>query len=228
MIDKFLAGTRVLDLSQFTPGPYATLLLADLGADVLKVEPPKGDPQRFEKPADADGLSAAYKVINRSKAVVTLDLKSAEGKAAFEALLAKADLMLESFRPGVLDRLGFPRERLDAINPQLIHCALSGWGQTGPYRLRPGHDLNYLAFGGGLIGSGTPETPVMTSPTIADYAGGLFAATMMLGGARGAARARARRLPRRQPRRGAALLAEPCAHRQPAAGLRAAPGREFL
>lgn len=181
MIDKFLAGTRVLDLSQFTPGPYATLLLADLGADVLKVEPPKGDPQRFEKPSDADGLSAAYKVINRSKSVVTLDLKSPEGRSAFEALLAKADLMLESFRPGVLDRLGFPRERLDAINPQLIHCALSGWGQTGPYRLRPGHDLNYLAFGGGLIGSGTPETPVMTSPTIADYAGGLFAATMMLG-----------------------------------------------
>jgi len=181
MIDKFLAGVRVLDLSQFTPGPYATLLLADLGADVLKIEPPKGDPQRIDKPLDGDGISAAYKVINRSKSVLTLDLKSPDGRRVFETLLARADVMLESFRPGVLDRLGFPRDRLEAINPQLIHCALSGWGQTGPYRLKPGHDLNYLAFGGGLIASGTPETPVMTSPTIADYSGGLFAATMMLG-----------------------------------------------
>jgi len=181
MIDKFLAGTRVLDLSQFTPGPYATLLLADLGADVIKVEPPKGDPQRIEKPLDREGVSAAYKVINRSKSVVKLDLKSPDGQDAFTGLLGRADLLLESFRPGVMDRLGFTRDRLEAINPQLIHCALSGWGQTGPYRLKPGHDLNYLAFGGGLIASGTTETPVMTSPTIADYSGGLFAAAMMLG-----------------------------------------------
>jgi alpha-methylacyl-CoA racemase len=180
MIDKFLAGICVLDLSQFTPGPYATLLLADLGADVIKVEPPNGDPQRIEKPLDRDGISAAYKVINRSKSVVKLDLKSLEGRNAFTALLGRADLLLESFRPGVMDRLGFTRDRLEAINSQLIHCALSGWGQTGPYRLKPGHDLNYMAFGGGLLASGTPETPVMTTPTIADYSGGLFAATMML------------------------------------------------
>ncbi len=181
MIDKFLAGTRVLDLSQFTPGPYTTLLLADLGADVIKVEPPKGDPQRIEKPLDRDGVSAAYKVINRNKSVVKLDLKSPEGRRVFTALLGRADVLLESFRPGVMDRLGFTRDRLEAINPQLIHCALSGWGQTGPYRLKPGHDLNYMAFGGGLLASGTPETPVVTTPTIADYSGGLFAATMVLG-----------------------------------------------
>ncbi len=180
MIDKFLAGTRVLDLSQFTPGPYTTQILADLGADVLKVEPPKGDPQRTDGPLDADGVSSWYKVVNRSKSIVKLDLKSHDGRRDFTKLLARADVLLESFRPGVMDRLGFSREKLDEINPQLVHCALSGWGQTGPYRLRPGHDLNYMAFGGGLVASGTAETPVITNPTIADYSGGLFAATMVL------------------------------------------------
>lgn len=180
MIGQFLVGTRVLDLSQFTPGPYTTLILADLGADVLKVEPPKGDPQRTDGTLDSDGMSAWYKVINRSKSIVKLDLKSHDGRRDFTSLLAHADVLLESFRPGVMDRLGFGRKRLDEINPQLVHCALSGWGQTGPYRLKPGHDLNYMAFGGGLLASGTAETPVMANPTIADYSGGLFAATMIL------------------------------------------------
>lgn len=176
----FLTGTRVLDLTQFTPGPYATLLLSDFGATVLKVEPPAGDPQRTDGPADSDGLSVWYKLINRNKDVVRLDLKSAEGKDVFACLLQRADVLVESYRPDVLSRLGFPRDRITVLNPGLIHCALSGWGQTGPYRLRPGHDLNYIAFGGGLIASGTTEAPVIGHLTVADWAGGLLAATTIL------------------------------------------------
>ncbi|MBM3541142.1 MAG: CoA transferase, partial [Alphaproteobacteria bacterium] len=162
--------------------PYASLLLADLGADVLKVEPPAGDPQRIDGPLDKDGVSAWYKVINRGKRVLRLDLKTEAGKAAFARLIARADVLLESYRPGVLDRLDFGRAQLDALNPNLVHCALSGWGQTGPYRLKPGHDLNYMAFGGGLAISGTAQAPVMTYPSVADYAGGLFAVATCLAG----------------------------------------------
>jgi crotonobetainyl-CoA:carnitine CoA-transferase CaiB-like acyl-CoA transferase len=176
----FLAGVRVLDLTQFTPGPYATLLLADFGASVLKVEPPAGDPQRSDGPADSDGVSAWYKLVNRNKDVLRLDLKSDHGREVLALLLGRADVLVESYRPGVLARLGFPRERLAALNPGLVHCALSGWGQTGPYRLRPGHDLNYVAFGGGLVASGTAESPVMGHLTVADWAGGMFAATAVL------------------------------------------------
>ncbi|MSP83096.1 MAG: CoA transferase [Alphaproteobacteria bacterium] len=176
----FLAGTRVLDLTQFTPGPYATLLLSDFGATVLKIEPPTGDPQRTDGPADSDGLSVWYKLINRNKDVVCLDLKSSEGKEVFAGLLQRADVLVESYRPDVLARLGFPRDRIVALNPGLVHCALSGWGQTGPYRLRPGHDLNYVAFGGALIASGTAEAPVMSHLTVADWAGGFLAATTIL------------------------------------------------
>jgi crotonobetainyl-CoA:carnitine CoA-transferase CaiB-like acyl-CoA transferase len=185
MTQRLLSGIRVLDLSQFTPGPYATLMLADLGAEVIKVEPPSGDPQRIDGPLDHDGLSAWYRLMNRSKTVVRLDLKTEEGKRVFTALLTEADAMLESYRPGVMDRLGFGRERLDAINPNLVHCALSGWGQTGPYRLKAGHDLNYMAFAGGLAASGTAETPVMTYPAVADFAGGLFAAFAIVAGLQG-------------------------------------------
>jgi alpha-methylacyl-CoA racemase len=175
-----LKGIRVLDLSQFTPGPYATLMLADLGADVLKIEPPAGDPQRVDGPLDRDGVSAWYKVINRGKRVLKLDLKTPEGREGFTALLRQADILLESFRPGVLDRLGFGREALKGINARLIHCALSGWGQTGPYRLRPGHDINYMAFGGGLTASGTAGTPVITTPSVADFSGGMLAVVAVL------------------------------------------------
>ncbi|MGE0093073.1 MAG: CaiB/BaiF CoA transferase family protein [Alphaproteobacteria bacterium] len=175
-----LSGIRALDLSQFTPGPYASLMLADFGADVLKIEPPSGDPQRSDGPIDSDGIAASYKVINRGKRVLKLDLKSDEGRASFSKLVQRADILLESFRPGVLDRLGFGRKELEALNPRLIHCALSGWGQTGPYRLRPGHDLNYMALGGGLIASGSEDTPVMTTPPVADFAGSLLSVTSIL------------------------------------------------
>jgi alpha-methylacyl-CoA racemase len=174
-----LAGLKVLDLTQFTPGPYAALLLSDLGAKVLKVEPPHGDPQRIDGPMDADGVSAWYKLMNRNKCVVKVDLKTAEGVDVVSEFLKQADVLLESYRPGVLDRLGFGRNRIATLNSRLVHCALSGWGQTGPYRLRPGHDLNYMAYGGALVQSGTADTPVMTSPPVADFAGSLTAALMI-------------------------------------------------
>lgn len=168
-------GVRVLDLSQFIPGPYATLLLSDLGADVVKIEPPAGDPQRCDGPIGDDGISNWYHVVNRNKRVVLLDLKRVDGKRMFERLLGVADVLLESFRPGVLARLGFSRERIATINPRLIHCALTGYGQTGPDRLRAGHDINYQALAGLLDISGTAAAPVAANPPIADFAGAQMA-----------------------------------------------------
>jgi alpha-methylacyl-CoA racemase len=176
MLQPFLAGYRVVDLSQYAPGPYGGQILADLGAHVVKVEPPGGEPLRVMGPIDSDGVSAWYKVMNRGKAVVEVDLKSDAGKRAFERLLGHADAMLESYRPGVLDRLGFSRTRLDQINPRLIHCSLSGWGQTGPYRLKGGHDTNYMSLMGGLAISGDRTAPAMAHPPTADYASGMHAA----------------------------------------------------
>ena len=166
MLGDFLAGVRVLDLSQFLPGPFATQLLADMGADVLKVEPPAGDPLRRLDPATGrpgpkDGRSPYYDAINAGKTVVRVDLKSADGKRALATLVAAADVLLESYRPGVLERLGFGPARLREINPGLVHCALSGYGQTGPNRLRAGHDINYIASTGAYSASGVAEKPVM-------------------------------------------------------------------
>jgi crotonobetainyl-CoA:carnitine CoA-transferase CaiB-like acyl-CoA transferase len=177
----FLAGLRVLDLSQYIPGPYAALMLADLGAEVVKVEPPGGDPMRQLGPRDADGVSPFWKLMNGGKTVVEIDLKSEAGRAALEALLARADALVESYRPGVMDRLGFSRAQLDALNPRLVHAALSGYGQTGPWRLRTGHDLNYMALAGGLAQSGPAERPLMAAPPTADFASGLQTALAVCG-----------------------------------------------
>ena len=126
MLADFLDGVRVLDLSQFLPGPFATQVLADMGAEVLKVEPPAGDPQRRLSPvtgqlAGEDGRNPFYDVVNAGKTVVAIDLKSKPGKQAFESLIRAADVLLESYRPGVLERLGFGRDRLESLNPSLIH-----------------------------------------------------------------------------------------------------------
>lgn len=169
----FLAGTRVVDLSQYLPGPYAALMLADLGADVAKVEPPGGDPGRALAPLDADGVSPLWKLVNAGKTIVTLDLKRPDDAERLALLLAAADVLIESYRPGVLDRLGFGRERLMSLNPRLVHAALSGYGQTGPWRQRTGHDLNYMAVGGGLAASGPAAAPSFAFPPTADYASGV-------------------------------------------------------
>lgn len=177
-----LRGLRVLDLSQYLPGPYAAQILADLGAEVVKVEPPAGDPLRALGPRDPDGLSAYYKLLNAGKTVIRLDLKATAGKAAFRALLTRTDALIESFRPGAFGRLGFAPDALAAINPRLVHCALSGYGHSGPYARRAGHDLNYMALSGGLAASGSVARPEIAYPPTADFAGGLQAALAVLAG----------------------------------------------
>jgi alpha-methylacyl-CoA racemase len=185
---QFLSGFRVLDLSQYIPGPYAALMLADLGAEVVKVEPPGGDPMRHFGPRDPDGLAPAWKLMNGGKTVVEIDLKTSAGRGALEALLARADALVESYRPGVMDRLGFTRARLNELNPRLVHAALSGYGQTGPWRLRTGHDLNYMALAGGLAQSGPADRPLMAAPPIADFSSGLQTALTVCGALLGRAR----------------------------------------
>ena len=181
MLSASLQGTRVLDLSQYLPGPYAAQILADLGAEVVKLEPPHGDPMRGLGPIDGDGLSPFYKLINAGKTAVRLDLKSEEGAAAFRRLLGAADVLIESFRPGALARLGFGPDEVRALNPELVHCALSGFGQTGPYAQTAGHDITYMALGGGLATSGLPDESVFAHPQTADYASGMQAALAVLG-----------------------------------------------
>ncbi|MBL8660433.1 MAG: CoA transferase [Rhodospirillales bacterium] len=182
MITEFLQGLRVLDLSQYLPGPFATRLLADMGADVVKVEPPAGDPLRtLDTAAKPGGASPFYRMINAGKTILALDLKDKTDNEAFARLVQRADVLLESFRPGVLDRLGFGPERLAALNPALIHCALSGFGQTGPYRLVPGHDLGYAAVTGTVDATGTPEAPVIPYPPMADHAGAMQSVATILG-----------------------------------------------
>lgn len=180
MFDDTLQDCRVLDLSQYLPGPYATRLLADLGADVVKIEPPGGDPMRTFIFLDDDGLSPLYKQVNAGKTVVRLDLKSERGRAHFKELVMAADVLLESYRPGVMARLGFSPTYLQSLNPLLVHCALSGFGQDGPASQRAGHDLTYLALSGMLHHTGTMETPVIPFPPVSDYATGQHAASMIL------------------------------------------------
>ena len=181
MLSGCLAGFRVVDLSQYLPGPFAGQVLADLGAEVIKVEPPRGDPMRGIGPPDPDGVSAYYKLVNAGKRVVRLDLKVEAGRAAFADLISAGDVLLESYRPGMLARLGFDRPTLAAINPHLVHCALSGYGQTGPKADVGGHDLNYLAWGGGLVTSGSVARPMIAHPPVADHAGALQAVIAILG-----------------------------------------------
>jgi crotonobetainyl-CoA:carnitine CoA-transferase CaiB-like acyl-CoA transferase len=177
---SFLNAVRVLDFGQFLPGPYCAQILADMGAEVIKLEAPAGDPMRGFGPSGQDGLSLFYQGINAGKTVVAVDLKSESGKRDFKALISQADVLIESFRPGVLERLGFSRTILNGLNPRLVHCALSGFGQNGPYRQRSGHDINYMALAGGLAASGTRERPVMTAPPVADFASGSQAATAIV------------------------------------------------
>jgi alpha-methylacyl-CoA racemase len=179
---RLLAGVRVIDLSQYIPGPFAAQILADLGADVVKVEPPGGEPMRRLGEVDGDGLTPGYKLVNAGKSVVRLDLKGEEGRRVLAELLSRADVLVESYRPGTLDRLGFGRERLAGLNPGLIHVALSGWGQDGPYRFRAGHDVTYMAVGGGLAVSGAPQAPRMAFPPTADYAAAVQAALAAVAG----------------------------------------------
>ena len=184
-LNSWLAGVRVLDLGQYLPGPGAAQILGDLGADVLKVESPAGDPLRALDPVTGKkvaGISPYYAAINAGKRVVRLDLKNEKGKRAIERLAAAADALIESFRPGALPKLGLGAEALRALNPRLVHVALSGYGQTGPLASVAGHDLNYLAFAGALAASGPFVAPAIAFPPIADNASAMHAALCVLGG----------------------------------------------
>ena len=143
-----LEGLKILDFSTLLPGPYATQLLADMGAEVLRIEAPKRPDLLKSMPPKAGRVSAAHASINRNKSSLALDLKHAESLEIVTALLAEYDIVVEQFRPGVMSRLGLDYDALSAIQPGLIYCSISGYGQTGPYKDRAGHDINYLALSG--------------------------------------------------------------------------------
>ena len=174
-----LDGVRVLDLTRLLPGPYATQLLADAGADVVKVEDTSaGDYARHMPPYTDDGVGAVFDAVNRGKRSVCLDLKSESAREAFYELVADADVVIEQFRPGVVERLGVDYDTLSEHNPDLVYCSLSGYGQNGPLADKAGHDLNYVGLAGMLDLSredeGTAPSPL--GYQVGDMAGGLFAA----------------------------------------------------
>ena len=177
-----LDGVRVLDLTRLLPGGYCSLLLADFGAEVIKVEDTGlGDYIRWSPPyyegAEETAKSAMFLALNRGKRSIRIDLKNDRGREVLLRLAGEADVLLESFRPGVLDRLGVGWERLRADNGRLIYCAITGYGQDGPNRDRSGHDMNYLGLGGLLGLTGDPDgPPVQAAGQIADIGGGALMA----------------------------------------------------
>ncbi len=168
-----LEKVKVLDLSRLLPGPFCTLILSDLGASIDKLEDTHvGDYIRVFPPLK-NGLSGRFNAINRDKRSLCLDLKHPDGRAAFLRLLPHYDVVVESFRPGVLDRLGLGYAVMAAVNPRLVLCSISGYGQTGPLRDKAGHDLNYVALAGVLGLSGPPDRPPPVGGVqLADLAGG--------------------------------------------------------
>jgi crotonobetainyl-CoA:carnitine CoA-transferase CaiB-like acyl-CoA transferase len=181
-----LEGLRVIDLSLFLPGPYLTLMLADHGAEVIKVEPPgEGDPTRHLGPRDG-GETVYFRNLNRGKKSVVVDLKNPQDREALLKLCDTADVFVESFRPGVVDRLGVGYEALRARNPRIVYCSISAFGQQGPYRDRPAHDLAVEALSGVLsITLGQDARPAIPGLPLAD----LLASLHGLAGADGVAAA---------------------------------------
>jgi alpha-methylacyl-CoA racemase len=175
-----LSGIRILDLSRLLPGAYASQMLADFGADVIKIEEPgSGDYGRFMPPHGAGGMSLYFLATNRNKRSMTLNLKSSAGREIFLRLVRPADVVLESFRPGVMERLGLGYQQLKNVHPGLIYCAISGYGQDGPYHLRAGHDLNYAGYAGLLhYNRGADGEPAMPATQLGDLAGGSFMAVI--------------------------------------------------
>jgi crotonobetainyl-CoA:carnitine CoA-transferase CaiB-like acyl-CoA transferase len=169
-----LDGIRVVDFSMFVPGPFCSAILADLGAEVIKVESLNGDPGRRY-------VAVQFRTENRNKRSISIDLKKEQSKRIVERLAQHSDIAIEGFRPGVAKRLGIDFESLRQSNPKLIHCSISGYGQTGPWHERPGHDVNYVAAAGALAFPGQwLKAPSRSSLAIADMAGGAFAAIAVL------------------------------------------------
>lgn len=176
-----LSGLKVLDFTTLLPGPYATMILADLGADVLRIEHPARPDLTRGMPPQVGNSSAVHGTLNRNKRSLALDLKLPQAREAVYELVEQYDIVVEQFRPGVMDRLGVGFESLRSINSALIYCAITGYGQTGPYRDRAGHDLNYLALSGILHASGrTASGPAPFPIQVADVAGGSHHAVMSI------------------------------------------------
>jgi len=173
-----LSSLKILDFTTLLPGPFATMMLADMGADVLRIEAPHlPDTVRSMQPRDSQGLSAWHGLINRNKRSAAFDLKKPESIEIIKKLILTYDIVVEQFRPGVMARLGLDYETLKAINPRLIYCSITGYGQTGPLRDRAGHDINYLALAGVLSHTGRRDSgPAGLGVQIADIGGGSFGA----------------------------------------------------
>jgi crotonobetainyl-CoA:carnitine CoA-transferase CaiB-like acyl-CoA transferase len=173
-----LEGIRVLDFSRLAPGPYCSMLLGDMGADVLLVEAPagavKGNFPAGNASAGERERRRAHNALSRNKRSIVVNLKEQAGRDLIYRLAGDVDVVLEGFRPGVVDRLGVGYEQLSEINPRIVYCSLSGYGQTGPYREMVGHDINYISIGGalGMIGPGEGQKPSIPANIIADFAGG--------------------------------------------------------
>lgn len=176
----------MLDLTRLLPGPVAALRLAELGADVLKIEAPgAGDPTRTMMQSSSDRVAgrpgAFYRLVNRGKRETRLDLKSEAGRNVLRALAAEADVLIESFRPGVMERLGIGYETLRALNPRLVYCAITGYGASGPFVDHPGHDLNYIGYAGVLDQLASRDgVPILPNFQIADLLGGALSAVTQI------------------------------------------------
>ena len=170
MLEKSLSGIRVLDLTRLYPGPLCTLMLSDMGADVLKIEAPEGELGRYLPPYQF-GSSAAFLQLNRGKRSLTLNLKKEKATEILRRLLSKTDVLVESFRPGVMKRFKLDYETLRSPYPSLIYCSISGYGQTGPNSQDPGHDINYISLAGILALSETDQGYLIPPVQIADVMG---------------------------------------------------------
>ncbi|WP_432473137.1 CaiB/BaiF CoA transferase family protein [Amphritea sp. HPY] len=176
-----LKGLKVLDLSTLLPGPYATMLLADLGADVLRVESASRPDLVRNMAPQIDGQSAAFSYLNRGKKSLALNLKHPQASALVGELIKEYDILVEQFRPGVMARLGLDYDRLKQINPGLIYCSVTGYGQNGPYRDKAGHDLNYLAVSGAASHMGRKNSgPAPMGLQVADVAAGSHPAVISI------------------------------------------------
>lgn len=175
-----LDGIKVLDMTRLAPGPFCTMVLGEFGADVLRIEQPIGLPQNEEE-RNAQKRASAFNPLNRNKRSIALDLMQAEAQQVVYKLTETADVYVEGFRPGRVEEMGVDYETLSKINPRLVYCSISGYGQDGPYRGLVGHDINYISFGGalGVIGqAGGP--PVIPSNIVGDYGGGGLLAAMSI------------------------------------------------
>lgn len=179
-LNSFVSGVRLLDLGHYYPGPLASLLLADLGMEVTKVEPPAGDGMQDLGPRDGQGRPVYYHAVNAGKNCIRIDLKTPYGVREFKDLVQASDILIEGFRPGVMKRLGLGYEELKKENPRLIYCSLSGYGAGSPLAGAAGHDGNYLSIAGVLHRNGD-NRPFYFDPPVSDASGALFAVIAILG-----------------------------------------------